>query len=44
MKLRLVVAGHVLVIPKRSTALRFKDLNPDEVADLFLSGKGTLMA
>eukprot|EP01121_Diplochlamys_sp_Union-15-3_P022948 TRINITY_DN9928_c0_g1_i1.p1 TRINITY_DN9928_c0_g1~~TRINITY_DN9928_c0_g1_i1.p1 ORF type:complete len:157 (-),score=28.04 TRINITY_DN9928_c0_g1_i1:56-526(-) len=34
--LKPVVPGHVLVIPKRKT-LRFKDLEPQEVTDLFLA-------
>jgi len=35
--LKPIVPGHVLVIPKRVCA-RFRDLTPDEVQDLFLSG------
>ena len=34
-----VVPGHLLVIPKRSEAVRMKDLNAEEVCDLFLAAQ-----
>eukprot|EP01095_Lingulamoeba_sp_RSL-Kostka_P008198 TRINITY_DN269_c0_g1_i1.p1 TRINITY_DN269_c0_g1~~TRINITY_DN269_c0_g1_i1.p1 ORF type:complete len:162 (+),score=58.56 TRINITY_DN269_c0_g1_i1:59-544(+) len=36
--LKPIVPGHVLVVPKREV-LRFKDLNNEEVADLWLSAQ-----